>query len=309
MSIRKYKISVIGAGNVGATAAHICAMKDLGDVILVDIAEGIPQGKGLDIYESMPVEAGASRVIGTNSYDLTKDSDVVIITAGIPRKPGMSRDDLLRTNAGIVKSVTEQVAKYSPNAHIIIVSNPLDAMCMVAKRASGFPAERVMGMAGVLDTARYRTFLSQEIGVHPDDIHALLLGGHGDTMVPLPSYTTVQGIPITEFISKEKLTQIVDRAKNGGIEIVNFLKTGSAYYAPAASSVEMAKAILRDEKKVRPVCAYLSGQYGFKDVYLGVPVILGAKGVEKILEVPLTADEKALLLKSKEAVDSLIKAL
>jgi malate dehydrogenase len=307
--IRRYKISVIGAGNVGATAAHICAMKELGDVVLVDIAEGIPQGKALDMYESMPVEARASRIVGTNSYEETKNSDVVIITAGVPRKPGMSRDDLLKINAGIVKSVTEQVAKQSPDAILIIVSNPLDAMCFVAKQASGFPAHRVMGMAGVLDTARFRTFLSMETGIHVDDIHALLLGGHGDTMVPLPSYTTVQGIPITDFVTKERLAQIVQRAKDGGIEIVNFLKTGSAYYAPAAASVEMAEAILRDQKKIRPVCAFLSGEYGYKDVYLGVPVILGAKGIEKIVEVKLSPEEKQMLDKSKEAVMGLLKSL
>ena len=307
--IRRYKISVIGSGNVGATAAHLCALKELGDVVLVDIAEGIPQGKGLDIYESMPVEARSSRIVGTNSYQETSNSDVVIITAGVPRKPGMSRDDLLKINAGIVKSVTEQVAKHSPGAILIVVSNPLDAMCFVAKQASGFPAHRVMGMAGVLDTARFRTFLSMETGVHVDDIHALLLGGHGDTMVPLPSYTTVQGIPITDFVTKERLAQIVQRAKDGGIEIVNFLKTGSAYYAPAAAAVEMAEAILRDQKKIRPVCAFLSGEYGYKDIYLGVPVVLGAKGIEKIVEIKLTAEEKQMLDKSKDAVVGLIKSL
>lgn len=309
MSLKRAKISVIGAGNVGATAAHLCALKELGDVVLVDIAEGIPQGKGLDIYESTPVEATSYSVTGTNSYEPTKDSDVVIITAGIPRKPGMSRDDLLKTNAGIVKSVTEQVAKFSPNSILIVVSNPLDAMCFVAKKASGFPAHRVMGMAGVLDTARYRSFLAMEIGCSPDDIHALLLGGHGDTMVPLTRYTTVQGIPVADFVSADRLAQIVQRAKDGGIEIVNFLKTGSAYYAPAASAVEMTEAIIKDQKKIRPVCAFLNGEYGYKDIYLGVPVVLGGKGIEKVLEIKLNADEKAMLQKSKEAVDSLIKVL
>jgi malate dehydrogenase len=221
----------------------------------------------------------------------------------------MSRDDLLKTNAGIVKSVSEQVAKFSPEASLIIVSNPLDAMCYVAKKASGFPANRVMGMAGVLDTARYRTFLSLEIGCSPEDIQAILLGGHGDTMVPLPRYTTVQGIPVTDFVASERLSQIVQRTKDGGIEIVNFLKTGSAYYAPAASSVEMAEAIVKDQKKIRPVCSFLNGQYGYKDVYLGVPVVLGANGIEKIIELKLTADEKALLDKSKDAVVQLIKAI
>lgn len=309
MAIKKNKITVVGAGNVGATCAHLCAVKELGDVVLVDIAEGIPQGKGLDMYESTPVEKASVIITGTNTYEATRDSDVVIITAGIPRKPGMSRDDLLKTNAGIVRSVSEQIAKFSPNSILIIVSNPLDAMCFVAKKASGFPAERVMGMAGVLDTARYRTFLSQEIGCSPDDIQALLLGGHGDTMVPLPRFTTVQGIPVTDFISTEKLSKIIQRAKDGGIEIVNLLKTGSAYYAPAASAVEMAEAILKDQKKIRPVCAYLSGEFGYKDVYLGVPVLLGARGIEKIIEIKLNDEEKQLLQKSKEAVSSLIAAL
>jgi len=309
MAIRKNKISVIGAGNVGATAAHLCALKELGDVVLVDIAEGIPQGKGLDMYESTPIERVSVNITGTNSYDATKDSDVVIITAGIPRKPGMSRDDLLKTNAGIVKSVSEQVAKFSPHAILIIVSNPLDAMCHVAKSATGFPKERVMGMAGVLDTARYRSFLAMEIGCAPDDIQALLLGGHGDTMVPLPSYTTVQGIPVTHFISTDRLAQIVDRAKNGGIEIVNFLKTGSAYYAPAAAAVEMAEAIIKDQKKIRPVCAFLEGEFGYKGIYLGVPVILGAKGVEKVIEIDLSAQEKELLNKSYQAVKGLVEVL
>lgn len=309
MRIRKNKISVIGAGNVGATAAHLCALKELGDVVLVDIVEGIPQGKALDIYESTPVEARSVRVEGTNSYEATKDSDVVIITAGIARKPGMSRDDLLKTNAQIVKSVTEQVARYSPESILIIVSNPLDAMCHVAKNVSAFPKNRVMGMAGILDTARYRSFLAMEIGCSPDDIHALLLGGHGDTMVPLPTYTSVQGIPVTEFITKSRLDEIVDRAKKGGIEIVNFLKTGSAYYAPAASAVEMTEAILKDQKKIRPVCAYLEGEFGYKDIYLGVPVLLGAGGIERVIEIPLSADEKKLLDQSCEAVRSLVASL
>lgn len=306
---KRFKISVIGAGNVGATAAHLCALKELGDVVLVDIAEGIPQGKGLDMYESTPVEAVSVNITGTNTYESTANSDVVIITAGIPRKPGMSRDDLLKTNAGIVKSVTEQVAKFSPNSILIVVSNPLDAMCFVAKKASGFPAHRVMGMAGILDTARYRSFLAMEIGCSPDDIQALLLGGHGDTMVPLPRYTTVQGIPVSQFVGSEKLNAIVERAKNGGAEIVNLLKTGSAYYAPAAAAVEMAEAILKDQKKIRPCAAYLNGEYGFKDVYLGVPVLLGASGIEKIIEIDLNDQEKALLSKSKAAVDDLLRVV
>lgn len=309
MTLRRSKISVIGAGNVGATAAHLCALKELGDIVLVDIAEGIPQGKALDIYESMPVENNSVSVTGTNAYEATANSDVVIITAGIPRKPGMSRDDLLKTNAGIVRSVTKQVIQFSPHSILIVVSNPLDVMCHVAKDASGFPAERVMGMAGVLDTARYRSFLAMEIGCSPEDIQALLLGGHGDTMVPLTRYTTVQGIPVSHFVEPETLKKIVERAKNGGAEIVNFLKTGSAYYAPAAASVEMAEAILKDQKKIRPVCAYLNGSYGYKDIYLGVPVVLGAKGIEKIIEIPLTADEKTLLDGSKNAVQVLVDAV
>lgn len=309
MRIRKNKISIIGAGHVGATAAHLCALKELGDVVLVDIAEGIPQGKALDIFESTPVEGVSVSLVGTNTYEATKDSDIVVITAGVPRKPGMSRDDLLKTNAQIVKSVTEQVVRYSPDCILIIVSNPLDAMCHVAKNVSGFPKERVMGMAGILDTARYRSFLAMEIGCSPDDIQALLLGGHGDTMVPLPSYTTVQGIPIGHFVKPDRLKAIVDRAKNGGIEIVNFLKTGSAYYAPAASSVEMLEAILKDQKKIRPVCAYLEGEFGYKNIFLGVPVLLGARGVEKVIEIPLSSEEKDLLQKSYEAVQSLVAAL
>lgn len=309
MALRRNKITVVGAGNVGATAAHLCALKELGDIVLVDIAEGIPQGKGLDMYESTPVEKVTVNITGTNSYEETKDSDIVIITAGLPRKPGMSRDDLLKTNAGIVKSVTEQITKTSPNSTLIIVSNPLDAMCHVAKETSGFPKNRVMGMAGILDTARYRSFLAMETGFSPDDIHALLLGGHGDTMVPLPSYTTVQGIPITEFVNSDRLAEIVERAKKGGGEIVGLLKTGSAFYAPAAASVEMAESILKDQKKIRPVCSYLDGEYGYKGIYLGVPVVLGAKGIEKVLEVPLTDQEKSLLDKSEAAVRELVAAL
>lgn len=308
-AIAKRKISVIGAGHVGATAAHLCALRELGDVVLVDIAEGIPQGKALDMYESTPIDGVSVSITGTNSYDDTKNSDVVIITAGIPRKPGMSRDDLLKTNAGIVRSVCEQIKASSPNATLIIVSNPLDAMCHVAKETTGFPKERVMGMAGILDTARYRSFLAMEIGCSPDDIQALLLGGHGDTMVPLPSYTTVQGIPVSHFVSSDRLAQIVERAKKGGGEIVNLLKTGSAYYAPARASVEMAEAILKDQKKIRPVCAYLEGEFGYKNIYLGVPVVLGARGVEKILEIKLSDQEKALLDKSRDAVEELVKIL
>ncbi|TVQ76323.1 MAG: malate dehydrogenase [Bradymonadales bacterium] len=306
---KRPKISVIGAGNVGATAAHLIALKDLADVALIDIAEGVPTGKALDILQSNSVEASSVRSVGGTDYGLVENSQIVIITAGIPRKPGMSRDDLLKTNADIVQSVTQQVAKKAPDSILIVVSNPLDAMCQVALKASGFPKERVMGMAGVLDTARYRAFLAEEIGVSPEDIQALLLGGHGDTMVPLPRYTSLQGIPISQFVNEKRLNEIVERAKAGGAEIVGYLKTGSAFYAPAAAAVEMAEAILKDQKKLRPVSAYLEGEFGYKGVYLGVPVILGAKGVEKIVEVDLDEKEKALLKNSYEAVKSLTEVL
>jgi malate dehydrogenase len=297
------KITVVGAGNVGATAAQRIAEKELArTVVMVDVADGIPQGKGLDQWESAPIELFDSRVIGSNGYEESAGSDIVVITAGIARKPGMSRDDLLNTNAGIVKSVAEQVAKTSPNAIIIVVSNPLDVMCYVAMKASGFPRERVIGMAGVLDTARYRSFLAMELDVSVRDIQAMVLGGHGDTMVPLVSYTTVSGIPITQLLSKDKLDAIVDRARNGGAEIVKFLKTGSAYYAPSSGAVQMVEAIVRDQKRILPCSAWLQGEYGMKDVYLGVPIKLGRKGMEKIIEVSLTADEKAALEKSAQAV-------
>lgn len=308
-NFKRKKITVVGAGNVGATCAHLLAIKELGDVVLVDISEGIPQGKALDMLEATPVDAVSVNLVGTNGYSETKDSDLVIITAGVPRKPGMSRDDLLKINAGIVGGVSKEIAKSSPNAVVIVVSNPLDAMCQVAKNASGFPKERVMGMAGILDTARYRSFLAMEIGCAPDDIQAILLGGHGDTMVPLPSYTTVQGIPVTHFVKPDRLNQIVERAKSGGAEIVNLLKTGSAYYAPARASVEMAEAILKDQKRIRPVCAYLEGEFGYQGIYLGVPVMLGGRGIEKIIEIPLTDGEKKLLQNSYQAVKSLVDAL
>jgi malate dehydrogenase len=297
------KITVVGAGNVGATAAQRIAEKELArTVVMVDVAEGIPQGKGLDQWESAPIEMFDSRVVGSNGYDESAGSDIVVITAGIARKPGMSRDDLLNTNAGIVKSVAEQVAKTSPNAIIIVVSNPLDVMCYVAMKASGFPRERVIGMAGVLDTARYRSFLAMELDVSVRDIQAMVLGGHGDTMVPLISYTTVSGIPITQLMAKDKLDAIVDRARNGGAEIVKFLKTGSAYYAPSSGAVQMVEAIVRDQKRILPCSAWLQGEYGMKDVYLGVPIKLGRKGMEQIIEVSLTSDEKAALEKSAQAV-------
>ena len=297
------KITVVGAGNVGATAAQRIAEKELArTVVMVDVAEGVPQGKGLDQWESAPLELFDSHVIGSNGYDETANSDIVVITAGIARKPGMSRDDLLNTNAGIVKSVSEQVAKTSPNAIIIVVSNPLDVMCYVAKQVTGFPRERVIGMAGVLDTARFRSFLAEALDVSVRDIQAMVLGGHGDTMVPLISYTTVSGIPIGQLMKKEQLAAIVDRARNGGAEIVKYLKTGSAYYAPSSGAVQMVEAIVLDQKRVLPCSAWLDGEYGLKGLFLGVPVKLGRRGIEQILEISLTDDEKSALAKSAEAV-------
>ena len=299
------KVTVVGAGNVGATAAQRLAEKGLCDVVLVDIVEGVPQGKALDLMEAAPVEKHDCSVIGANTYEPSEGSDIVIITAGIPRKPGMSRDDLIETNAGIVKSVTEQIAKYSPNATLIIVSNPLDAMCHVALEASGFPKNRVIGMAGVLDSARFRTFISMELNVSVENVHAFVLGGHGDTMVPLPRYSTVAGVPITELMTQERIDALVDRTANGGAEIVGLLKTGSAFYAPASSAVEMAEAILKDRKKILPCAAYLQGEYGYKDLFIGVPVKLGAGGIEEIIEIKLTDKEKAALDKSAAAVEEL----
>jgi malate dehydrogenase len=297
------KITVVGAGHVGATAAQRIAEKELArTVVMVDVAEGIPQGKGLDQWQSAPIEGFDSRVIGSNGYDESEGSDIVVITAGIARKPGMSRDDLLNTNAGIVKSVGENIKKSSPKAIVIVVSNPLDVMCWVAKEATGFPKERVIGMAGVLDTGRYRAFLATALDVSVRDIQAMVLGGHGDTMVPLISYTTVSGIPITQLMDKATLDAIVDRTRNGGAEIVKHLKTGSAYYAPSSGAVQMVEAIVRDQKRILPCSAWLEGEYGMKGLFLGVPVKLGRKGVEKILEVALTKDEQAALAKSAEAV-------
>jgi malate dehydrogenase len=297
------KITVVGAGNVGATAAQRIAEKELArTVVMVDVAEGIPQGKGLDQWQSAPIEGFDSRVIGTNGYEETAGSDIVVITAGIARKPGMSRDDLLNTNAGIVKSVGEQIKQTSPNAIVIVVSNPLDVMCWVAKEATGFPRERVIGMAGVLDTARYRAFLATALDVSVRDIQAMVLGGHGDTMVPLISYTSVSGIPITQLMDKSTLDAIVDRTRNGGAEIVKHLKTGSAYYAPSAGAVQMVEAIVNDQKRILPCSAWLEGEYGMKGLYLGVPVKLGRNGMERIVEVTLTDDERAALAKSADAV-------
>jgi malate dehydrogenase len=299
------KVTVVGAGNVGATAAQRLAEKELCDVVLIDIVEGVPQGKALDLTEAAPIEKHDAHLTGSNTYDDSKDSDIVIITAGIPRKPGMSRDDLISTNAGIMKNVTAQIAERSPNAVLIIVSNPLDAMCHVAYEASGFPKNRVIGMAGVLDSARFRAFISMELNVSVENTHAFVLGGHGDTMVPLPRYSTVAGIPITELMSKDRIDALVDRTANGGAEIVKLLKTGSAYYAPASAAVEMAEAILKDKKKILPCAAYLEGEYGIQDLFIGVPVKLGAGGVESIIEITLTEEETAALMKSAAAVQGL----
>lgn len=299
------KVTVVGAGNVGATAAQRLAEKELCDVVLVDIVEGVPQGKALDLTEAAPIEKHDAHLTGSNSYEATAGSDIVIITAGIPRKPGMSRDDLISTNAGIIKSVTEQIVKYSPDCILIIVSNPLDAMCHVAYQASGFPKNRVMGMAGVLDSARFRAFIAMELDVSVENTHAFVLGGHGDTMVPLPRYSTVAGIPITELISAERIAELVDRTANGGAEIVGLLKTGSAYYAPASAAVEMAESILKDKKKVLPCAALLQGEYGVNDLFIGVPVKLGKDGIEQVIEITLTEDEKTALMKSADAVQGL----
>jgi malate dehydrogenase len=299
------KVTVIGAGNVGATAAQRLAEKELCDVVLVDIVEGVPQGKSLDLTEAAPIEKHDAHLIGANDYEATKDSDIIIITAGIPRKPGMSRDDLIATNAGIMRTVTTEAAKLSPKAVIIVVSNPLDAMCQVAFEASGFPKNRVIGMAGVLDSARFRAFISMELNVSVENTHAFVLGGHGDTMVPLPRYSTVAGIPITELMSAERIAAIVDRTANGGAEIVGLLKTGSAYYAPASAAVEMAESILKDKKKILPCAALLQGEYGINDLFIGVPVKLGQEGVEEVIEIKLTDEEKAALDRSAAAVQEL----
>jgi len=303
------KISIIGAGFVGATAAHWAAAKELGDIVLVDILEGIPQGKALDLFESAPVEGFDSNVIGTNTYEETKGSDIVIITSGVPRKPGMSREDLLEINRKIIESVVAEVTSKSPNAILIMVTNPLDTMTYLAVKKSGLPKERVMGMAGVLDTARYRAFIAMELGVSVEDIQALLLGGHGDEMVPLPRYTTISGIPLSQLLPKEKIDKLVDRARKGGGEIVNLLKTGSAFYAPSAGAIQMAEAILKDKKRILPCCVYLNGEYGLKDICFGVPVKLGEKGVESIIELDLTEEEKGLVAKSAESVKKSIEEL
>jgi len=299
------KVSIVGSGNVGATAAHWIAAKELADVVLIDIIEGVPQGKGLDLLEAMPIAKCDSHVIGTNDYKDTANSDIVVITAGIPRKPGMSRDDLLNTNYNIMKAVVGEVVKHSPNCILIIVSNPLDAMAQAAYKLSGFPRERVIGMAGVLDSARFRAFIADELHVSVENVTAFVLGGHGDTMVPLARYSTVAGIPITELIEKSKLEALIQRTRDGGAEIVKYLKTGSAYYAPSAATTEMAEAILKDKKKILPCAALLQGEYGVHGLFIGVPVKLGSKGIEQIIEIKLTPEEKAGLDKSANAVKEL----
>ncbi len=309
--MKRAKISIIGAGNVGATAAHWAAAKELGDVVLVDVPQidGVPQGKALDLAQAAPVEGFDAHLTGATTYEPTANSDVVIITAGLARKPGMSRDDLLIKNTEIVKSVTQQVVKHSPNSILLVVSNPLDAMVYVAYKTSGFEPHRVIGMAGVLDTARYRCFIAAELAVSVEDVQALLLGGHGDDMVPLPRYTSVAGIPLPELLSADKIEAIVKRTRSGGAEIVNLLKTGSAYYAPSASVVQMAESIIKDKKRVLPCAAYCDKQYGVGGYYVGVPVKLGTKGVEQIIEVPLTAAEKKLMDASVEHVRQLVATI
>jgi malate dehydrogenase len=304
MGMRK-KVTIVGAGNVGATAAHWIAAKELADVVLLDVADGIPQGKALDLLQAMPIEKRDVSIVGTNDYADTAHSDIVVITAGIPRKPGMSRDDLLNTNSRIMNDVVTKVIAESPESILIIVSNPLDAMAQAAFKKSGFPRERVIGMAGVLDSARFRTFIAAELEVSVENVTAFVLGGHGDTMVPLSRYSTMAGIPITELIEPAKLKEIEARTANGGAEIVKHLKTGSAYYAPSAAAVEMVEAILKDKKKILPCAAYLTGEYGINGLYVGVPCKLGAKGLEKIIEIKLTEEEQAALQKSADAVKEL----
>ncbi len=307
--MKRNKISIIGAGFVGATAAHWAAEKELGDVVLVDILEGIPQGKALDLFEASPVEGFDAKVVGSNGYDETKGSSVVIITSGVPRKPGMSREDLLEINKKVIESVVAQVVERSPQAVLIMVTNPLDTMTYLAFKKSGFPKQRVIGMAGILDTARFKAFIAMELGVSVADIQALLLGGHGDEMVPLPRYTTISGIPLSQFLPKETIDRLVDRTRKGGGEIVNLLKTGSAFYAPSAAAIQMTEAILKDKKRILPCCVYLDGEYGLKDMCFGVPVKLGAGGAEAVIELQLTEEEKKLVAKSAESVKKSISEL
>ena len=303
------KVTVVGSGNVGATAARSIADKELADVVILDILEGVPQGKGLDILEACPVEGSDARVLGTNDYADTADSDIVVITAGLARKPGMSRDDLLAKNHAIMKGVTEQVIKYSPDCVIMPVTNPLDAMAQVVYRVSGFPRERIIGMAGVLDSARMRAFIAQALNVSVENTHAFVLGGHGDTMVPLSRYSTVAGIPITELLDAEQVEAIEQRTRDGGAEIVKLLGTGSAYYAPGSAVVEMVEAVLKDKKKILPCSVFLQGEYGVQDLFVGVPCKLGANGLEDIIEITLTPDEDAALQKSAEAVRELVEII
>ncbi len=303
------QITIVGAGNVGATAAHWCAVKELGDIVLVDIIEGVPQGKGLDLYEAAPVEGFDSRIIGTNDYKDTEGSDIVVITAGIARKPGMSRDDLIATNAKIVGSVTDEIVKRSPDCILIIVSNPLDVMVTKAHMQSKFPRERIVGMAGVLDRARFRAFISMELNVSVEDISATVLGGHGDSMVPLPRYSTVSGIPITVLMTPERIEELVQRTRDGGAEIVNYLKTGSAFYAPGAAIIQMVEAILKDKKRILPCAVLLQGEYGQDGIFMGVPVKLGSGGVEEVIELDLTPEEKSAFDNSADHVRELIQTL
>lgn len=303
------KVTVVGAGNVGANCALRIAEKELADVVLVDVVEGVPQGKGLDLLQSGPIQGYDVRITGANDYEPTAGSDVVVITAGFPRKPGMSRDDLLMANYEIVKSATEQAVKYSPNSILVLVTNPLDAMCWTAYKVSGFPRERVVGMAGILDTARFRTFIAEALDVSMQNVTAMVLGGHGDTMVPLVRLTSVSGIPLTELLDQETINKLVQRTRDGGAEIVRYLKTGSAYYAPSAAAVEMVESILKDQKKVLPCAAYLEGEYGIQGLFVGVPVKLGAAGVEKIYELKLTPEEQAALQKSADAVRELVTVI
>ena len=306
----KRKVTVVGAGNVGATVAMRVAEKELADVVLMDILEGVPAGKALDLAEAAPIECHDSRITGaSNDYSLAKGSDIVIVTAGIPRKPGMSRDDLVTTNAGIMRSVVKEISTVAPNSILLIVSNPLDAMCHVALETSGFDKKRVIGMAGVLDSARFRAFIAMELNVSVENTHAFVLGAHGDTMVPLPRYSNVAGIPITELMSAERIEALVERTRKGGGEIVNLLKTGSAYYAPASATTEMAEAILKDKKKILPCVAYLQGEYGVHNLFIGVPVKLGSSGIEEIIEIKLTAEENEALQRSAKAVQGLVNDL
>jgi len=314
MKKTRSKIALVGGGNIGGTLAHLISLKELGDVVIFDIAEGIPQGKALDIAQSTTIEHSDAKIHGTNDYKDLADSDVVIVTAGIPRKPGMSRDDLVAINTGVMKSVGEGIAKHCPDAFVIVVTNPLDAMVWVMQKASGLKPNKVVGMAGVLDSARFNLFLAQEFGVSVEDVHSFVLGGHGDTMVPLVRYSTIGGIPVPDLVkmgwtTQGKIDAIVDRTRNGGGEIVALLKTGSAFYAPAASAIAMAESYLKDKKKILPCAAHLNGEYGLKDIYVGVPVVIGAGGVERIIEIDMTADEKAAFIKSAGAVKELIASV